>query len=122
MPKAADNAQTSTASEMGLLALAESIDKVEGDTVTVLTRPSGATTLTMQALSGDWRVKPGQHDGEDGTDELTSADPTGSTAGTADAGKCAWPLKETREIAIAAPKKITVLGNSADAILIYYWL
>jgi len=98
---------TMNAQELGLLPMPTEIDWVINETK-LLSRPAGKTVLVLQALVGDWQIKPG---------DSAASFPTAPGATTSN-GSAYWPLKEGREIALAGPNKMTVKGTGT---LVYYW-
>lgn len=100
-----------TAQDAALLPLPEEVNHVVGTTVTTLTAPAGATTLTMICEVNNFRIKAGTHG------SLSSGAP-GATVST---GTGSVKLVADQKLVIPAPTTITVVGTAAGSILTYYW-
>jgi hypothetical protein len=91
-----------------------SVHSVYGSTATLLTRPTGATTLVLMADKGAWRVRVGDHVV---SGMPAAADPTASiTDGTG-----AVKIKEGEYVSIPSPAEVTVKGYAGTDALTYFW-
>lgn len=101
---------------MGLNAgtLGDEVNHLVGNTATLLTKPDNSVSiLYLSCEVGNFRIKNG-----DATGTITSATPSASVTD----GSGTWKISEGEQITIAAPKDITVIGDSAESVLTYFWV
>jgi hypothetical protein len=99
----------------GSITLADTVCCVVGQTPTLLTKPSGAKHLVLQADQGGFRIRAGDFSG--GGMQITEFPAATVTDGTAGVH-----LRAGERRVFPGPQLVTVAGYAADSALTYYWV
>lgn len=103
-----------TAAQMGLAVIPEEINHKTGGTIAFLiTKPEGVRYLILHVENESFRIKVGDH-----VSTLTYATPAGDVTD----GTGTLLLEELELYAFTPPKNLTLVPQSAGAIVTYAWV
>ena len=110
-----------TAIDLGLPVVSNNVYTLYGVAATNLVRPDSDDKyagLYLHVVSGNFQARIGQFDGNDGTDLLTYA----AIASSIDDGTAKLLFVEGERLGIMSPANMTFVGDSATALLTYWWV
>ena len=120
MPAASGGAVIPPSDIVAAMPIGGAINAIVGTTSTVISAPKGATFLVLQADSGDFRVRQGDHSGGAGSIDSTMPAAAIPTVSVSD-GTAGFRIASGTKVILPAAT-ITAKGYASGSALSYYFI